>query len=332
MVPVTSGGAEVGRTLTLVVVVLAVAAAGLWARQWVVADRLRRRLAAHRPSPPSADPPWWERASRRLAPLATRVEGIAGSLVARSSGLAALDDVVDQASLAATSTEVVAVAGVVGAAAAIGATALGAPMPVVVALAVAGAVAPPAVVAVMAARRRAAFAAELPDVLALLAGTLRAGVSLTAALEAAAGEAGGPVAPELRRVAGETALGRPLPDALAAVGRRMRSDEVGWVGMAVEIHQQAGGNLAEVLDTVARTVAERQQLRREVAALTAEGRISAVVLGVLPVGLAGVIAVVNPGYLATLVETRIGTTLVVGAAVGMLAGFVWMRRIVDVEV
>lgn len=234
--------------------------------------------------------------------------------------------------MAAAPTELLAVGLVAGGAVALGALALGAPVVLAAVLTPLAACAPAGVVALLAARRRAAFAAELPDVLLLLAGTLRAGVPLTAALEAAAREAGGPVAPELRRVAGETALGRPLPEALAAVGRRMRSDEVAWVGMAVEIHQEAGGNLAEVLDTVARTVVERQRLRREVAALTAEGRISAVVLGVLPVGLAGVIAVVNPGYLASLLQTSVGTMLVVGAGLSMAVGFVWMRRIVNVEV
>lgn len=244
--------------------------------------------------------------------------------------LATLTAAVDQARVGVAATEVLAVGVIIGAVAVVATVALGAPSWVVLALGVAGAGAPAGVVTVLAARRRAAFAAELPDVLHLLAGTLRAGVPLTAALEAVAVEAGGPVAPELQRVAGETALGRPLPEALLAVGHRMRSDEVIWVGMAVEIHQQAGGNLAEVLDTVAQTVAEGQRLRREVAALTAEGRLSAIVLGVLPIGLAAVITVVNPGYLSTLLRAPLGLPLVVGAAGAMLVGFVWMRRIVDV--
>lgn len=316
------------------VFLLALVGAGLvpWLRHRVQTARLWRRLAAHRSVPGPGRLPWWEEASGRLRPVASRLEAVASALLPHLPRLAALGPAAEQARVAAAPTELLAVGLVAGGAVALGALALGAPVVLAAVLTPLAACAPAGVVALLAARRRAAFAAELPDVLLLLAGTLRAGVPLTAALEAAAREAGGPVAPELRRVAGETALGRPLPEALAAVGRRMRSDEVAWVGMAVEIHQEAGGNLAEVLDTVARTVVERQRLRREVAALTAEGRISAVVLGVLPVGLAGVIAVVNPGYLASLLQTSVGTMLVVGAGLSMAVGFVWMRRIVNVEV
>lgn len=316
--------------LGLLVVAVAAVALGSWYRHRLATAHLWRRIAAHRAQPPPRRPPWWERATTALAPAADWLEGRVSALMAGRPQLATLSAVVDQARIGAAPTEVVAVGVVTGAAVAIGAVALGVPPLVAAAVGAGGACGPAGVVAVLAARRRAAFAAELPDVLQLLAGTLRAGVPLTAALEAVAAEAGGPVAPELQRVAGEAALGRPLPEALVAVGRRMRSDEVRWVGMAVEIHQQAGGNLAEVLDTVARTVAEGQRLRREVAALTAEGRLSAIVLGILPVGLAAVIAVVNPGYLVTLLRAPMGSTLLAGAGVGMVVGFIWMRRIVDV--
>ncbi len=316
--------------LRAVLMVASGAALVVWYRHRAVTSQLRRRLAAHRSQPAPRRPAWWERATVSLGPVAGWVEARVSAVVTGRPQLAGLATALDQARVASTPTEVLAAGLVAGVASALGALTLGAPAPVSVLIAVVVTGAPSGVVAVLAARRRAAFAAELPDVLALLAGTLRAGVPLTAALEAVAGEAGGPVAPELQRVAGETALGRPLPEALVAMGRRMRSDEVAWVGMAVEIHQQAGGNLAEVLDTVARTVADGQRLRREVAALTAEGRLSAIVLGVLPVGLAAVITVVNPGYLATLVQAPMGTTLLVGAGAGMVVGFVWMRRIVDV--
>lgn len=306
--------------------------AGGWARQRVVTARLQRRLAAHRVVPDTADTGWWDRAGERVAPLAAWLEGRAARVIAQLPRLTAFGSMVEETGVGVGASEVVAAGVVVGGATAIAMAALGLPVGMALVLGAVAACAPAAVVAVIASRRRTAFATELPDVLVLLAGTLRAGVPLTAALEAAAREAGGPVAPELRRVAGETALGRPLPEALAAVAQRMRSEEVAWVGMAVEIHQDAGGNLAEILDTVARTVVEGQRLRREVSALTAEGRISAIVLGILPIGLAGVIAVVNPGYLSSLLETRVGTTLVIASGVGMVVGFAWMRRIVNVEV
>lgn len=316
----------------LAVLALGAVGAALQVRHKVVASRLGRRLAAHRSVPGPRVARWWDRATERLAPIAATLEGALAHLLRRTPRLAAMSATIDEARVRVASSEVLATGVVVSVASATGLLALGAPAVAAVGVAAIVGVIPPGVAVGIAARRRSAFATALPDVLLLLAGTLRAGVPLVAALDAVAVEAGGPVAPEMRRVAGETALGRPLPEALVAVGRRMRSDEVAWVGMAVEIHQEAGGNLAEVLDTVARTIVERQRLRREVAALTAEGRISAVVLGVLPVGLAGVIAVVNPGYLSSLLRTPTGTVLVVGAAIGMAVGFVWMRRIVDVVV
>lgn len=325
-----------GRVVVVALVAGLVGGIGLgmvgWIRHRLRTARLVRRLLAHLPTPAPTPEPWWERASARLAPVASVLEGFGARLTLRLSPLDQLGSLVAQARVGSSPAEVVAVGVVVGPAAFVGAVASGVAPPVAAALAVVAGAAPVGVVAVLAARRRRAFAAELPDVLALLAGSLRAGLPLVAALDAVATDAGGPVAPELRRVAGETALGRALPDALASVGERMRSEEVAWVGLAVDIHQQVGGNLAEVLDTVARTISERQQLQREVAALTAEGRISAIVLGILPVALAAVIAVVNPGYLVALVEQRLGTVLLVTSVVGMVVGFVWMRRIVVVDV
>jgi len=325
----------VGEMRTVLALVVAVAVGTLalgWGRRRAVMVQLRRRLDAHAPAPALPTPAWWVGAGARLAPVARQLERLAATLLATVPRLGVIGVFVEQARVAAAPTEIVAVGVVVGPAVAAGCLAIGGGPGLALLLGGVAAVAPSVVIAVLASRRRSAFAAELPDVLQLLAGTLRAGLPLVAALEAVAAEAGGPVAPELRRVAGEAALGRELPESLAAVGGRMRCEEVVWVGVAVDIHQQAGGNLAEVLDTLARTVSERQRLRREVAALTAEGRISAVVLGVLPVVLAGVIAVVNPGYLATLLDTTVGTLLIVGSAIGMVVGFAWMHRIVAVEI
>lgn len=322
-----------GRAILLAVVVgSGGVAVGSWLRNRAAHARLWRRVAAHRDPTETATLRWWERSTARLSPLAGWLQEHVAALLGRLQRSGVLAAALEQARLAAAPAEVVTTGLVVGAAVGVAAVLLGVPVGGALLFAVLAGAVPYGAVAALAARRCRAFARDLPDVLALLAGTLRAGVPLTAALEAAATEASESIAPELRRVAGETALGRALPEAFDAVGVRMRSEEMCWVGMAVEIHQQAGGNLAEILDTVARTVAQRQRLRREVASLTAEGRISAVVLGVLPFGLAGVIAVVNPGYLATLLQTGAGTSLVVGAGIAMLGGFVWMRRIVNIEI
>ena len=131
----------------------------------------------------------------------------------------------------------------------------------------------------MANRRRKQFLAQLPDMLQLLSGTLRAGYSLMQGVEAVSQEVGDPMGQELRRVVTEARLGRPLEEALDGVAERMDSPDFAWAVMAIRIQREVGGNLAELLMTVAETMTQRERLRRDVAALTAEGRISAIVLG-----------------------------------------------------
>ena len=145
---------------------------------------------------------------------------------------------------------------------------------------------PPAVLSFLAQPApQGSSTAQLPDTLQLLAGTLRAGYSLMQGVEAVSQEVAEPMGQELRRVVTEARLGRPLEEALDGVAERMESGDFAWAVMAIRIQREVGGNLAELLLTVAETMTERERLRRDVNALTAEGRVSAIVLGILPVGL-----------------------------------------------
>jgi tight adherence protein B len=143
-------------------------------------------------------------------------------------------------------------------------------------------------------------------------------------------EAPSPTSDEFGRVVIETRVGRDLTTALRGVADRMRNDDLAWVTDAIAIQQEVGGNLAEVLDAVGATIRDRNQIRRQVQALSAEGRISAVILIALPFGIAGIISLVNPGYLEALFETTIGKVLVAVGAVLMVTGIVWIRRIVKI--
>lgn len=277
------------------------------------------------------DPGVTERLAGAVAPVASWVERSVDGPVRRSGLGAVLRPALVRSNLRLEVAELAGAGVVVAGAVGLGATLAGWSPLVAVALGAGVGVVPTATVVVVGVRRRKQFVAELPDALQLLAGTLRAGYPVSQALSGVAGDVGGPVAAELRRVAAETGLGAELPDALRASARRMGSEDLAWVAVAVDIHQQAGGNLAEVLDTVADTVTQRARLRREVSTLTAEGRMSALVLGLLPPVLAVVITTVNPGYLATLTDEPVGVVLVVSAAVAMVVGFVWMYRIVSVE-
>ena len=180
-------------------------------------------------------------------------------------------------------------------------------------------------------RRREVFAVELPDVLTTLATALRAGYSLGQSLENAVTRFDGPVRDELVRISTEVRLGRDLGDAVGASATRMASVDLAWVATALEITAEVGGDGARMLDTVAATARERLRLRRDVRALTAEGRLSAIVLSALPPLLATTLVVVSPGYFEPMGE-GIGPLVLVLAAVSVATGWWWMRRLVGREV
>ncbi len=181
-------------------------------------------------------------------------------------------------------------------------------------------------------RRLAAFERQLPDTLALLAGSLRAGFSFMQGLEAVAQEIGPPMRRELQRVFTEARLGRPPEDALADAAARMGSKDLMWTVMAIKIQREVGGNLATLLDTVADTMQKRERIRREVRALTAEGRFSAVILSLAPPAVGVGLYLLQPSYIKTLFDHAVGLGALVGAVVLAIAGFFWLRRIIYIEV
>jgi len=183
----------------------------------------------------------------------------------------------------------------------------------------------------VAARQRKKFEGQLPDTLNLLATSLRAGYSLLQALEAVGEEAPDPTRREFGRAMAEIRLGRPMDDALADIAVRMDSTDFEWTVLAIEIQREVGGNLAEVLQTTAETMVQRNRLRREMKALTAEGRISAIVLSLLPVGLFLFISLANPGYMEPLVTSTIGVAVLAGGVVFIGIGIFWMQKIVKVD-
>ena len=178
----------------------------------------------------------------------------------------------------------------------------------------------------MADRRRAQFAELLPDNLQLLTSSLRSGYGLHQALATLGREASEPARSEFRRVLLEVRVGRDPGDSLRALADRMGSDDFGWVVGAIEINREVGGDLAMILDNVGETIRERQRLKRQVKTLSAEGRLSGYVLTALPLVLAMAMAVINPGYLAGL-RSGFGPVLVVGGAVLLMIGWIWIRRL-----
>jgi tight adherence protein B len=181
-------------------------------------------------------------------------------------------------------------------------------------------------------RRKKKFEAGLPDTLQLMSGSLAAGLSLAQSVDTIVREGTEPIAGEFRKVLVETRLGLSLETALQGVADRFQSKDFEWVVMAINIQRQVGGNLAELLNTVANTMREREYIRRQVAALAAEGKLSAMVLGGLPPAFLLYLMVANHEYVIVLFQRPIGIAMLVGGALILSVGIFWMSRIVKVEV
>jgi tight adherence protein B len=181
-------------------------------------------------------------------------------------------------------------------------------------------------------QRLKAFDEQLPDALHLLASSMRAGFSFMQGVEAVASEAREPMKRELHRVFTEARLGRAVDVALEDCATRMASKDLEWVVMALRIQREVGGNLAELLVTVADTMTQRERLRREVRALTAEGRFSAYILSAMPFFFLLVFQILSPDYVPHLFHKTLGIIAVVGAGLGNVVGWFWLQKIVKIEV
>lgn len=181
-------------------------------------------------------------------------------------------------------------------------------------------------------REKRKFENQLPDTLTLLSTSLRAGYSLLQATEAVSTEAPNPTAREFGRAIAEARLGISVTDALQGIVDRTQSDDFEWAVMAVEIQREVGGNLAEVLQTVADTMRARNRLKGEIRALTAEGRISAFVLGSLPFAMGLFLWTTNREYLQPLLNETFGRIAIGVGLLLMAGGIFWLKKIVDIEI
>jgi tight adherence protein B len=263
--------------------------------------------------------------------LMQRMVGITGRLADRAGLLTRTEDALEQADLPLRPPEALFfyfaglfVVGMLGL--------LVLPIPMALALALFAGIGP----VIMLHRRRGTrlreFQMQLPSTLNLLSGSMRAGFSFAQGLESVANEATQPTRRELQRVFTESRLGRPIEDALEDSAQRMTSVDLMWAVMAIRIQREVGGNLAELLDTVADTMTQRERLRLEIKALTAEGRFSGWILGLFPIAFAGILYLVQPDYMGVLFEESIGIMAIIGCAIMTFVGFIWLRKILQIEV
>lgn len=176
------------------------------------------------------------------------------------------------------------------------------------------------------------FQRQLADCLSLVANSLRAGFSFLQTMEIISREMEPPMSTEFERVMRDTTLGKSLDEAFHSMDERVGSADFSLVITAVLIQQQVGGNLATILDTIRNTISERIRIRREVNTLTAQGKMSGIVLACIPVALALFFYVSSPEYLEPLLTTNIGRIAIIGALFLVIVGFAIIRKIVDIKV
>lgn len=189
----------------------------------------------------------------------------------------------------------------------------------------------PALLGLRIRRRRKKFTNQLGDMLTMVANALRAGFSFMQAFELISREMDAPMGREVQLVVNEVNLGNTLESALDNMQRRVASPDFELVVTAVLIQRQVGGDLASILDTISETIAERVRMKREVMALTAQGRLSGITVAILPFAFTIIMSFINPTYLMPLIETDTGRMFVVGGIILEILGIIIIRKIVDIQ-
>jgi tight adherence protein B len=188
-------------------------------------------------------------------------------------------------------------------------------------------------------KRLKAFNGNLADTITLIANSLRSGASFLQAIEMVVRETQPPISTEFGRVIREVNLGLPFEQALANLVRRVRSDDLELMTTAISIQHQVGGNLAEILDSIAFTIRERVRIKGEIKTLTAQQRMSGYVVAGLPIGLVGILMVIAPKFMDPMFQKPpammglpMGVIILAIGGIMMGVGFILIRRIVDIEV
>jgi tight adherence protein B len=176
------------------------------------------------------------------------------------------------------------------------------------------------------------FTLQLPDTLALIVGGLRAGFSLQQSMLNVSKEAPEPTATEFMRLGQELQLGVPLQQVLDGMVRRIKSPDLEMIVSVFKIHARVGGNLSLVLENVGATIRDRVRLRREVQVITAQQRYASYVLGALPIVLGMMLMAINPAYMMEMFHWNIYLCIPIGAFIMTIAGFIVIRRIVDIKI
>jgi tight adherence protein B len=195
-----------------------------------------------------------------------------------------------------------------------------------------GAFAPIAFLLQRKAKRMKRFEEQFPEALDMLSRAIRAGHAFQTAMGMVADELPDPVGPEFKKTFEQQNYGLPLKDALNELSDRLKSLDVRFFVTAVLIQRETGGNLAEILDSLANVVRERFKILRQVRVHSAHGRFTGYVLLSLPAALAVALSFINPEHMNLLFRERMGQTMLVGAMVMQTIGYLWIRQVIKIEV
>ncbi|MHB9038396.1 MAG: type II secretion system F family protein [Armatimonadota bacterium] len=181
-------------------------------------------------------------------------------------------------------------------------------------------------------RRKKAFEAQIPDMVMLIISALKSGYSFLRALQVAAQELPPPISEMSKRLVAESQLGVPLQEALQRMAVRVQSYDMDLIATAVTIQSQVGGSLAEVLEAIGETIRDRIQIQSEVSSLTAEGRLSGIILLLLTPVLGGVLTIMNPAYILSMFHDPMGIKMIVGMAGLQLVGIYWIKKMLKIAI
>jgi tight adherence protein B len=316
----------------IAILVFALFVAIVWGLYWIfivrpedLADRaVRRRLT--------------ERKTRALATTLLHARQSVGSipfvdaLVTRLSGaLAPLHQLTERAGGSLTVQNVLLISAVGASAALLVVMVLTNSVLGAVAGALAMAFAPVAYLRIAARRRMKVFEEQFPEAVDFIGRALRAGHTLPTALQLVSEEMPNPVAGEFGLLADQQNYGMPMPDALRAFATRIPLVDARFFATAVLTQREMGGNLSEVLDNLSSVIRERFKVKRQARAVSAHGRITAVVLGCLPPAIGGILFMLSPQHMGLLISDPIGVNMLLGGLFLQVIGVVWIRRVIDVD-
>ena len=194
-----------------------------------------------------------------------------------------------------------------------------------------GAVAPIMYMKSKQKKRRDMFESQLSDALMIASNCLKSGLTFNQAMDTISSECDDPIKSEFKRTVNEITFGSSQDEALEAMAKRVKSEDFDLVVSAVSIHRQTGGNLSEILDTIAGTIRERYKIKGEIKTMTGQGRVSGMIIGVLPIALLLIMSLINKELIMTLFTTTIGKTLIIISVCLETVGAIVINKIVTIK-